>query len=205
MGVAFQKIEDVFYTHHHLDHMLDLLTLLFAKRNPETTNPPLLNIYGGPGMTDLVGKLRALFHPWLEPTDYRLHVEEYTQPIDLGAIHVSACRTGHHTSSLAYRFDGKNGSSLVVSGDTGEDEDLVALSRGASLLVLECSFPDDKEVEGHLTPSLAGALAKRAGVKRLLLTHFYPSCDGREILGPCHRTFQGEVMLAHEGMRVSVG
>jgi ribonuclease BN (tRNA processing enzyme) len=202
--VNFEKIEEVFLTHLHLDHFLDLLSLLFAKRRPGIMNAPVLNIRGGPGLTELVGHLRTLFHPWLEPAGYDLRVEEVGSPLDMEGLTVRASPLAHHPSSLAYRFEDEEGRSLVVSGDTGEDNALEELARDASLLILECSFPEGEGVEGHLTPSRAGKLAHRASVKRLLLTHFYPECDGREILGPCKEAFGGEVLLAHDWMRVAI-
>jgi ribonuclease BN (tRNA processing enzyme) len=204
VGVAFQEVEDAFYTHLHVDHMLDLVSLLFAKRNADVPNAPTLTLYGGAGFADMVQKLRDLFHPWLEPRGYNLKVKEYASALTLGGLGVRACRVRHHPSSLAYRFEDGQGRSLVISGDTEEDEALIELAGGASLLVLECSFPEGNETGGHLTPSAAGRMARRAGAHRLLLTHFYPQCDGREILGPSRKAFGGEVLLAHDWMHVRV-
>lgn len=47
-------------------------------------------------------------------------------------------------------------------------------------------------------------IASRAGATRLLLTHFYPECDGEDILGQCRSRYAGEILLAEDLLRVSV-
>lgn len=206
VGTAFQHLQDVFLTHLHPDHFLDLLALLFAKRYPRADNAPRLTVRGGAGLKALMDRLRETLHPWLEPSGYELIVEEWGGPVYVEGLKVLAEPVPHHPSSLAFRFQELDGgASLVVSGDTEGGEGLIRLAQGAQLLVLECSFPDGEAQPGHLTPSRAGRLAREAGVQRLLLTHFYPECDGREILGPAAEAFGGEVLLAYDWMRLKVG
>ena len=71
-------------------------------------------------------------------------------------------------------------------------------------MILECSLPDDRKVEGHLTPSLAGQVARESECKRLLLTHFYPPCDDHDIVKIVKGQYAGEVMLAEDLMKVIV-
>ena len=72
------------------------------------------------------------------------------------------------------------------------------------MLILECSFPDEMKVEGHLTPSLAGRIARKAHCRRLILTHLYPLCDEYDILRQCRKEFAGEVIVAHDLLRVKI-
>jgi ribonuclease BN (tRNA processing enzyme) len=72
------------------------------------------------------------------------------------------------------------------------------------LLVLECSFPDERKVPGHLTPSLAGRIANETRCRRLLLTHLYPECDQVDVLSQCRRTYSGDVLIAEDLLRISV-
>jgi ribonuclease BN (tRNA processing enzyme) len=59
-------------------------------------------------------------------------------------------------------------------------------------------------VKGHLTPSEAGKIAAAAGVKKLVLTHFYPPCDEEDMISPCRKFFDGEIVLAEDLMRVEI-
>jgi len=74
----------------------------------------------------------------------------------------------------------------------------VELAQGADLLILESSFPDEDPCEGHLTPSLAGRMAALAGVKRLVLIHFYPECLRTDVSAQCRKTYQGELILGED-------
>ncbi len=203
LGVGFERIREVLLTHIHPDHVLDLASLLFAKRTPWLSNAPSLTLRGGAGLEDWLEDLRSVFHPWLDPLGYELRVQTYSGEFEAEGLVVKAAPVKHHPSSLAYRFE-EDGASLVISGDTDECEDLVELARGADLLVTECSFPEQQAVPGHLTPRKAARMAQRAGVKRLLLTHFYPPCEGAEILGICREEFSGDTRMAYDYMRVEV-
>jgi ribonuclease BN (tRNA processing enzyme) len=99
----------------------------------------------------------------------------------------------HLPESVGYRIDFKEGKSFAISGDTDYCKNIVDLGFGTDLLVLECSFPDGKNVEGHLTPSMAGKIAVESRCKKLLLTHLYPVCDQYDILDQCGRSFQGSL------------
>ena len=67
------------------------------------------------------------------------------------------------------------GLKIVYSGDTRSTTSLVKLARGADLLVHEATLMDEladrARRDGHSTPSQAARIAKKAGVKRLILTH----------------------------------
>ena len=67
------------------------------------------------------------------------------------------------------------GRKIVYTGDTRPSENLVKLAENADLLIHEATFDDElkeRAVEdGHSTPSMAAETAKKAAVKRLVLTH----------------------------------
>ncbi|HEY9073584.1 MAG TPA: MBL fold metallo-hydrolase, partial [Desulfobaccales bacterium] len=111
---------------------------------------------------------------------------------------IKSAPTNHIEGSLAFRLEAES-RSLVYSGDTDVSDSLVALAQGADLLVLEASFPS--KVPGHLTPTEAGRLAARAGVGRLLLTHFYPPCDAVDVVALAAQEFSGEILRAEDGLK----
>ena len=67
------------------------------------------------------------------------------------------------------------GRKIVYTGDTRQSENLVKLAENADLLIHEATFDDElteRAIEdGHSTPGMAAETAKKAGVKRLVLTH----------------------------------
>ena len=96
------------------------------------------------------------------------------------------------------------GKVVAYSGDTDYCPNLIELAKGVDLLILECSLPDDMKIDGHLTPSLAGRVARETECKRLLLTHFYPPCDKYDIVEIVKKQYKGEVKLAEDLMRIVV-
>jgi ribonuclease BN (tRNA processing enzyme) len=121
---------------------------------------------------------------------------------DYGDYHLVSQPVSHTGASLAYRVTGPNGKSFVYSGDTGYCQAIIDLAKGADVLVLECALPEGEEVEGHLTPSLAGKIAQSAGVKKLVLVHFYPEALQTDLAGSCRKTFEGEMILGRDLLHI---
>ena len=83
------------------------------------------------------------------------------------------------------------------------DEGLIYLSKDTDLLIIECSHADDEKVEGHLTSSECGEIAKKAEVKRLLLSHLYPTVSEDRRLEECKTIFD-KAELAHDLMEIKI-
>ena len=103
------------------------------------------------------------------------------------ARHVS----GHNRlePALAYRFTNAAGKSIVFSGDTHPHPPLAEFARGAEVLIHDGA---------HTPAHEAAAIARDAGVGRLLLTH-YREEDGPGILREARELFT-DTDLAEEGM-----
>ncbi|MFQ5847852.1 MAG: MBL fold metallo-hydrolase [Candidatus Methylomirabilales bacterium] len=203
-GARLETLDRVLYTHYHPDHVGDFPHLLFALRSPEIGRQRPLWVGGPPGLARHYHLLGELYGPWVQSLPFTLELVELTrETVDFGSWRLTAQPVPHTDASLAYRIDAHDGS-LVYSGDTDYSDALIDLARAADLLILDCACPEDHKVPGHLTPSLAGDIAARAGVKRLLLTHFYPACAGHDLLTPCRKHFPGNVLLARDLMRLTV-
>lgn len=204
-GVAHRDLDGVFLSHLHPDHVAELASLLFASNYDDEPRRRPLILAGGPGLGDFLEGLSAAFGTWLKPREYDLDLREVEpgSEVSLGELRCLAGLVRHLPSSLAWRFE-RRGRSAVVSGDTGPSPELEAFARGAGLLVLEASLPPGAEMLSHLTARQAGDLARRAGVGRLVLTHFYPAA---EAVGPAvfaAEAFGREVVAAADGARFEV-
>ena len=98
----------------------------------------------------------------------------------------------------------RQGKVLAYSGDTDYCPGLVALARDADVLIAECSFPDDRKVTGHLTPSLVGRAARESGCRKVVLTHLYPPCDTCDIAQAVQGEFAGTVIVAEDLMNIVI-
>jgi ribonuclease BN (tRNA processing enzyme) len=112
-------------------------------------------------------------------------------PEDDHGVRVSAILVQHAPvfPAFGFRFDTPDGS-VVFSGDTGPCENVVRIAHGADVLVHEVIAiellmervsrqPNREAVRNHLAsshsaPEEVGAIAKRAGVRTLVLSHLVP-------------------------------
>jgi ribonuclease BN (tRNA processing enzyme) len=204
-GVEPTALDYLYYTHTHSDHTADLIPLLQAMALAR--RPRDLHLTAPEGFDVFLDGLLAL-QPWARPHGYRLvrHAAE-SAPCCGPEWTVTAARTGHTPTSVAYRVTA-GGKSVVYSGDAVYTPALVELGRGADLLILECSFPDDfpdgERMQGHLTPALAGRIARETAARHTVLTHFYPVCRADEIEVQMRRAFDGLFTLAYDGLVMGV-
>jgi ribonuclease BN (tRNA processing enzyme) len=208
VGLNHEALRRIFLTHFHPDHTADLVHFLFATRNPSTLRKrqPFV-ITGARGLNEFLRRLQEAYGHWLSIPPEIMGIEELDVKDkierDYGNFKIIACRTTHTPESIAYRVEAGPGS-VVYSGDTGFCDDIIDLAKGADLLILESSFPDGKEVEGHLTPSQAGRLAHLAGVPRLLLIHFYPECLKTDIAAQCRKSYGGELTVGSDLLHIDI-
>ncbi len=200
-GVGIFDIDCLFISHFHPDHTGELVSFLFATKYPEPrARQRPLTINGGPGFAAFYNQLNTVFQHWIDLPG-RLRILETGPDFEQQALDGftwTAAPVDHRPESMAYRIDTPGGFSAVYSGDTDYAENLIRLAENTDLLICESALPDGDKVDGHMTPSMAGRMAAAAGVKQLMLTHFYPECDDADISGQCRKTYDGPLRLARD-------
>jgi len=93
--------------------------------------------------------------------------------------------------------------------DTALCDNVFALADGADLLVIESTFlSEDRDLAafvGHLTAGQAGSVARQAGVRTLVLTHFSQRYqDTSRFREEAAAEFAGEIVVAEDLMRIGV-
>lgn len=207
-GRTVHEVTHLFLTHFHPDHTGELASFLFSNKYPDMGRHRPLTLLGGPGVREFYRRLLDLYGHWIElpPETFRVMEADpaETGGIDFGDFHLTWAPVAHNPESLAYRIRDREGKNLVCSGDTDESDSLRKLAMDADLLICESALPDELKVPGHLTPSLAGRIAADARVRKLVLTHFYPECDGADMAGECRRTYDGSLVLARDLMTLEL-
>ncbi len=205
VGVTYRDIDLLLYTHIHPDHVSDLVPIIFATKYGDLPREKDLLCVGGPGFRSYFERLKNLYGSWIEPHSYNLTVKEISEDsLIYRGLKVISKPMAHISQSVGYRIEFEDDKSMAVSGDTDYCQNIIDLAFEVDLLVLECSFPDGKKVEGHLTPSLAGRIASESRCKKLLLTHLYPVCDQFDIVGQCKKVYQGEIIMGEDLMRIKL-
>lgn len=208
-GASISDVGFICISHFHPDHTGELASFLFASKYPAGSrrkNP--LTLLAANGFSDFFNGLKQAYGEWIELAPEMLSVIELdnTGP-DMRRFDdfvIKSIPVVHRKESIAFRIESAGGISIVYSGDTDYSENLIDLAAGADILICESALPDHLKVEGHLTPSLAGKIAAAAGVKRLVLTHFYPECDTADIEGQCRKTYAGPLILARDLMQIEL-
>jgi len=193
-----------------------------------------------PGTADLIENILAgyAYHLNVMPLDARMpdagalvrgidiHVPARTEgtrqvPVLVfkgGAVQVTAVAVthGHAVPALAYRFDTADGS-VVFSGDSTVNDDLIALAQGADILVhhvADLGYLERHGITGaalermaalHTDVTEVGSVAERARVHELILSHYLPAepdaitaADWAERAG---QGFSGRTTAGRDGLR----
>jgi len=135
-----------------------------------------------------------------------------------GAVRVTAVAVthGHAVPALAYRFDTADGS-VVFSGDTTVNDDLIALAQGTDILVHQVADLGYLERHGmtgaalermaalHTDLTEVGGVAERAGARELILSHYLPAEPDAITAADWARRaahgFSGTTTAGHDGLR----
>jgi len=208
-GIEIFEVSFVFYSHFHPDHTGELVPFLFANKYPDGSRRKIpLTLMAGRGFAKFYDNLKNVYGHWIELAPDLLNIVELDNTgydiREFDDFKVESLPVEHNPESIAFRITSSGGTSMVYSGDTDFSENLVTLSKDADLLICESALPDELKVKGHLTPSLAGEIADRANVRKLVLTHFYPECDQVDIEKQCRKTYSGPLLLAEDLMKIEL-
>jgi len=244
-GINPRNIGTIFLTHHHDDHTAGLGTLMSVAWDNQRTQP--INVYGPPRTEDLV---KAAIQYFSISAEIRIADGGRTVPLDRvffghdvrpgvvfqdANIKVTAIENTHfefHSGvaagkhkSYSYRFETPD-RVVVFTGDTGPNDALTELAKGADLLVTEANSveermrdllrtgqwqamrPAEQEgikrqmSQGHLSTDVIGDMATRAGVKTVVLTHVTWKADDDygSWVADVKKHFSGQVLVAKDLM-----
>ena len=203
-GVPLPALRHIFLTHQHSDHTADYGNLMWLawtaglRTRVDTWGPPPLG-----KMTRLFFEMNAadidtrIADEGRVPLVPLVHVHELTaagQVFQDEHVKVTAALVRHPpvVPAFGYRFDAAD-RSIVISGDTAPSDDVIALARGADVLVHDALFPAGVDrlvanvpnaatlkqsiLSHHTSAEDAGRVAQAAGVETLVLSHFVPAED----------------------------
>ncbi len=230
------SIDHVLLTHLHYDHTIGLADLwlsgwLFGRRVP-------LSVQGPPGTKAMMEDLVRMYAWDLEyrgvvgvplagsqiaAEDVMPGVIYESEGLKVTAIDVEHLPIDTETKAplefrgrtYGFRIDYK-GRSVVFSGDTRPSENLVALGRGADVLIHEVQVPAPEStpearlanvsLSVHSTPEQAAGIFKRAAPRMAVYSHIIPpGATSEELTKLTRPTYEGPLTVAHDLMQIDIG
>jgi ribonuclease BN (tRNA processing enzyme) len=133
---------------------------------------------------------------------FDLHEYDASEPIVVGPLKIKFHAVPHYCTTHAIDVASTNGGGRFTFGaDSRPTDELVEFARGTDLLLVEATLPRPERsgVRGHLTSAEAGDHARRAGARRVVITHISDELDEGRAREEASRAFGGPVEVAHEG------
>lgn len=188
---ALARIDHLFLTHAHLDHVL-ALPLLLDSVVGRRQQPLLVH-----ALPEVIEVLKCSLFNWeLWPDFTRIPTPEAPfmcyvpialgETVALGARRISAIPAHHTVPAAGYLLSAEQGS-LIFSGDTDSHDALWEIANATAdlrHLIVETSFPNDLEriahASGHYCPrTLAPDLAGYRGQAQVWITHLKPGGEAQ--------------------------
>jgi len=169
--ISYKEIDIVFFTHFHPDHISELEPLLQALNyTPWFDRKKNLTLIWPEGFKQFCSqKIKTK----TRPDTFEIVLKEMQEWVWFDDFEVAYTNTIHSPESIAYRFTQWN-KSILITGDCDYNEQLIEFSKDADILLIECSFPNDMKVAGHLVSKECWEIARKANIWKMILTHLYP-------------------------------
>jgi ribonuclease BN (tRNA processing enzyme) len=211
LHVPVNTLDGVVISHFHPDHYFDLVALYyllkFGAARP-AGYPPRVPLWVPPDGREFLDRFGMVVGQRSSMFDDVFDLEEYAvyRPTRIGNLMFAFHPVQHYVPSHAMRIQSDGQSTLVYSADVAPCAALIEAARNAALFLCEASLHDASQDEhdptrrGHMNAREAGEIARKAGARRLVITH-YRSSETEDVhhLSEAAKAYQGRIELAREG------
>jgi len=190
LGEESTEIENIWITHAHLDHIVDIAYIL---DNYFMLRKKSLNVIGLPQTIQMIKKHYLNDIIWPDFSKIQLHnstkMAVVYKELSIGKKYtigkeetIRAFRTDHTIASCGYIYT-KDKNSILIAADTYSLKNMIKqidADKSIKSIVVECSFPSDMQIlaetSKHLTPKLLFEMLDEVENKklRLYINHIKP-------------------------------
>jgi len=227
-GIPLDKIEQVFLTHLHSDHISGLSDLWLTSWIWQRQNK--MNVFGPEGTKDFTNHLQQAFsedirlrtlNSGLNKDQTKLVVEESAldnivvyQKHD---IKITAFQVNHGVVAPAYGYKFESGGrKIIISGDTTYSENLIKHTKNADILIHEIAAASktlldsnkrlQKIMAYHSDPENLSQTLIETRPKYTILNHVLLfGVSEKEVLETLKEKFDGHVYLGKDLLKISIG
>ena len=199
-GIPPASLDLVLISHLHGDHFAGLPFLMLEYMFESPRKRPL-TIAGPRNLEQRTLQLMRTMYPTFDLSRIRKKLKWVVlnpgKTVRLGSLRVSAIRSRHTKPDISLSLKIVAGTKTIVfSGDSGWNDELVKLSDGADLFLCECTYYESSHLTFHHNYPLIAANRDKFHVRRMVLTHL-----GREVLD--HES-DVKFEMAFDGMQIEV-
>jgi ribonuclease BN (tRNA processing enzyme) len=193
--IEIEELDAVILSHLHSDHSGDMLTLGYAveMKMKKQKMENHLKVY-------LPGEPLAEFERIQNKDCFDVTKIEESLVLEIDDLKITFKEMAHGYQNFAICIEREN-KKFVYSGDTMPNDALIDFARNADLFLCEAGLldRDEKMIRAmHLTAKEAGEIAKKAGARRLLLTHFLPDVKVENYINEAASVYNGIMEIAGE-------
>jgi ribonuclease BN (tRNA processing enzyme) len=162
------------------------------------------------GTKDILNKI--INEPYSVPftkLPFKVKIYELTEGKHSIPFSIECLFLRHSSKCLGFRFE-IDDKIITYCSDTGFCENVVKLAKKADVFITECSLKIGQHDDNwpHLNPKDAAELAKKAMVKKLVLTHFdaniYRDFKEREKAWAHAKKIFSNVIMTTDGLQIEV-
>lgn len=202
---SLQKVTDlgdvdaVLISHYHYDHFCDIGPMQYAR---------LIKTQLGQ-----INKILPIYAPEDSMFFDLMTLDEYTKGysfnetsnLNIGPFKISFIKNIHPVKSYSLKILFEN-KIFSFTSDTSYFDNLRDFFAESDILLCECSFYAnmDGTKAGHLNSNQAGALAQKADVKKLVLTHLPHFGNLNDLIKEASEFYKGEIVLAEQFLEINI-
>ncbi len=238
MGMALSDVDATFLTHFHHDHLigLDDVWMTGWLPNPFGRRSAPMQVWGPTGTANLLSSLEKAFElntstripdELLGPEGIKFLAHEFSEDgvvYEKDGVKVTAFTVNHGDlikPAYGYRVD-YDSRSVVISGDTKFDRNLIAAAKGTDLIVHEVALASEellasseqfrRIVAHHTTPEEAGIVFAEVNPKLAVYTHFVilsgptiPEAPLSSLIPRTRTNYDGPLVIGEDLMSFDIG